>query len=108
MRLFLFEEFYVQIEGAPFSAPNACGGCRASFEELVLDKDGSLRWSRLENLMEESSKSVGYDPSQLWLLAGTPQPVCDAMRYQAHHSLSVTPCFSFFPTCVTKHTTVCL
>lgn len=45
--------------------------CRASFEELVLEADGGLRWSRLENLMEESSKSVGYDASQLWLLAGT-------------------------------------
>ncbi|KAL3145629.1 hypothetical protein ABBQ32_003173 [Trebouxia sp. C0010 RCD-2024] len=42
---------------------------RASFEELVLAEDGGLRWSRLENLMEESSKSVGYDASQLWLLA---------------------------------------
>jgi len=44
--------------------------CRASFEELVLDEGGGLRWNRLENLMEESSKSVDYDPSQLWLLAG--------------------------------------
>ena len=44
--------------------------CRASFEELVLEADGGLRWSRLENLMQESSKSVGYDASQLWLLAG--------------------------------------
>ncbi|KAL0045149.1 hypothetical protein WJX82_010101 [Trebouxia sp. C0006] len=42
---------------------------RASFEELVLDEGGGLRWNRLENLMEESSKSVDYDPSQLWLLA---------------------------------------
>ena len=44
--------------------------CRASFEELVLEEDGGLRWNRLENLMEESSKSVDYDASQLWLLAG--------------------------------------
>lgn len=36
----------------------------------MLAEDGGLRWSRLENLMEESSKSVGYDASQLWLLAG--------------------------------------
>jgi len=36
----------------------------------VLDESGGLRWNRLENLMEESSKSVDYDPSQLWLLAG--------------------------------------
>ena len=36
----------------------------------MLEDDGGLRWSRLENLMEESSKSVGYDASQLWLLAG--------------------------------------
>lgn len=58
--------------------------CRASFEELVLDEGGGLRWNRLENLMEESSKSVDYDPAQLWLLAGTHQaaspdislPVC--------------------------------
>ncbi|DBB07164.1 TPA: hypothetical protein ACH3X1_011734 [Trebouxia sp. C0004] len=42
---------------------------RASFEELVLDEGGGLRWNRLENLMEESSKSVDYNPSQLWLLA---------------------------------------
>ena len=45
--------------------------CRASFEELVLDEVGGLRWNRLENLMEESSKSVDYDPAQLWLLAGS-------------------------------------
>ena len=44
--------------------------CRASFEELVLDETGGLKWSRLENLIQESSRSVGYDPSQLWLLAG--------------------------------------
>lgn len=44
--------------------------CRASFEELVLDETGGLRWNRLENLMTESSKSVDYNPSQLWLLAG--------------------------------------
>lgn len=42
---------------------------RASFEELVLDEGGGLRWNRLENLIEESSKSMDYDPSQLWLLA---------------------------------------
>ena len=53
--------------------------CRASFEELVLEADGGLRWSRLENLMEESSKSVGYDASQLWLLAGAcPLHLADA------------------------------
>lgn len=44
---------------------------RASFEELVLDEAGQLKWNRLENLLQESSRSVGYDPSQLWLLAGS-------------------------------------
>lgn len=35
----------------------------------MLDEFGRLRWKRLENLVEESSKSVDYDPQQLWLLA---------------------------------------
>lgn len=42
---------------------------RESFRELVLDGDGRLRWNRLENLIEEGSKSLDYDPQQLWLLA---------------------------------------
>ena len=41
---------------------------RASFEELILQDDGRLRWSRLENLMREGSKSQDFDPQQLWLL----------------------------------------
>lgn len=42
----------------------------------MLEEDGGLRWSRLENLMQESSKSVDYDASQLWLLAGRLLLVC--------------------------------
>lgn len=42
---------------------------RASFEDLVLEA-GRLRWSRLENLLREGSKSTDFDASQLWLLAG--------------------------------------
>lgn len=41
---------------------------RTSFEELII-KDGSFRWSRLENLVREGSKSQFFDPTQLWLLA---------------------------------------
>ncbi|KAL4858875.1 Protein ACTIVITY OF BC1 COMPLEX KINASE 3 [Chlorella vulgaris] len=41
---------------------------RSSFEDLVL-VNGRVRWSRLENLFEEGSKSQDYDPAQLWLLA---------------------------------------
>ncbi|GAB4814519.1 hypothetical protein N2152v2_001565 [Parachlorella kessleri] len=41
---------------------------RGSFEDLIL-LDGRLRWSRLENLFREGSKSQDYDPQQLWLLA---------------------------------------
>lgn len=41
---------------------------RSSFEDLIL-VDGRMRWSRLENLFEEGSKSQDYDPAQLWLLA---------------------------------------
>ncbi|PRW44567.1 putative aarF domain-containing kinase chloroplastic [Chlorella sorokiniana] len=41
---------------------------RSSFEDLVL-VNGRLRWSRLENLFQEGSKSQDYDPAQLWLLA---------------------------------------
>ena len=43
--------------------------CREYFRELVLDNNGRLRWQRLENLIEEGSKSLDYDPQQLWLLA---------------------------------------
>jgi hypothetical protein len=42
---------------------------RESFRETVLDENGRLRWSRLENLIEEGSKSLDYDPQQLWMLA---------------------------------------
>jgi aarF domain-containing kinase len=42
---------------------------RDSFEELILDENGKLRWSRLRNLVEQGSQSLDYDPSQLWLLA---------------------------------------
>jgi hypothetical protein len=42
---------------------------RSSFEELVLDAGGRLRWARLDNLLAESRKSQGFDPAQLWLLA---------------------------------------
>ncbi|KAG1659167.1 hypothetical protein FOA52_007548 [Chlamydomonas sp. UWO 241] len=41
---------------------------RASFEELII-KDGAFRWSRLENLVRESSKSQFFDPTQMWQLA---------------------------------------
>ncbi|KAI8476423.1 MAG: ABC1 family-domain-containing protein [Monoraphidium minutum] len=41
---------------------------RGSFEELVF-QDDKFRWGRLENLLREGSKSQGYDPAQLWLLA---------------------------------------
>ncbi|PSC69892.1 putative aarF domain-containing kinase chloroplastic [Micractinium conductrix] len=41
---------------------------RASFEDLIL-VNSRMRWSRLENLFEEGSKSQDYDPAQLWLLA---------------------------------------
>ena len=42
---------------------------RDSLRELVLDDGGRLRWGRLQNLVEEGSKSQDYDPQQLWLLA---------------------------------------
>ncbi|EFJ48862.1 hypothetical protein VOLCADRAFT_117484, partial [Volvox carteri f. nagariensis] len=41
---------------------------RESFEDLII-KDGQFRWSRLENLLREGSKSSDFDPTQLWLLA---------------------------------------
>ncbi|KXZ48711.1 hypothetical protein GPECTOR_26g614 [Gonium pectorale] len=41
---------------------------RESFEDLII-KDGQFRWSRLENLLREGSKSSDFDPAQLWLLA---------------------------------------
>ena len=47
----------------------ACLVCRESFRELVLTDSGRVRWNRIENLVEESSKSVGYDSSQLWKVA---------------------------------------
>ena len=31
-------------------------------------QDGDFRWSRLENLVKEGSKSQFFDPSALWLL----------------------------------------
>ncbi|KAK9815500.1 hypothetical protein WJX72_004714 [[Myrmecia] bisecta] len=40
---------------------------RSSFEDLILE-NGRLRWNRLENLLEEGSKSSDFDASQLWLL----------------------------------------
>ena len=47
----------------------ACLACRESFRELVLTDSGRVRWNRIENLVAESSKSVGYDRSQLWKVA---------------------------------------
>ena len=44
-------------------------GCRESFRELVLDDSGRIRWNRLENLVQEGSKSYDFQPQQLWLLA---------------------------------------
>jgi len=41
---------------------------RSSFEDLII-KDGALRWSRLENLLNESAKSSAFDAAKLWLLA---------------------------------------
>lgn len=41
---------------------------RASLEDLVL-KDGKLRWARLENLWREGSKSMDFEPGQVWQLA---------------------------------------
>ena len=70
--------------------------CRASFEELVLDEAGGLRWNRLENLMEESSKSVDYDPAQLWLLAGT---LYSISRPTAYHIYASHISLSCFPVC---------
>ena len=46
-----------------------CLACRESFQELVLTDGGRVRWNRIENLVAESSKSVGYDRSQLWKVA---------------------------------------
>ena len=46
-----------------------CCSPRESFRELVLDRSGKLRWNRLENLVEESTKTLDYDPQQLWLMA---------------------------------------
>ena len=43
--------------------------CRESFRELILTDRGRLRWTRLENLLQEGSKSQDFDPQQLWLLA---------------------------------------
>lgn len=42
---------------------------RESFEELVLNENGKLRWGRLRNLVEQGTKSSDFDPTQLWLLA---------------------------------------
>eukprot|EP00891_Asterochloris_glomerata_P009513 jgi/Astpho2/9513/e_gw1.00145.30.1_t len=42
---------------------------RTAFEEMVMD-NGTLRWRRLEDLLDQSSRSLDYDPSQLWLIAG--------------------------------------
>lgn len=43
--------------------------CRASLEEMVLNGEGRLRWKRLENLVQEGSKSSDYSGDQLWMLA---------------------------------------
>lgn len=32
-------------------------------------QDGKFRWNRLENLLQEGSKSSDFDSAQLWLLA---------------------------------------
>ncbi len=44
------------------ASPNRCR--RSSFEDLIL-VNGRMRWSRLENLFEEGSKSQDYDPAQV-------------------------------------------
>ncbi|CAG9462215.1 unnamed protein product [Pedinophyceae sp. YPF-701] len=41
---------------------------RSSLEELLL-KDGEFRWSRLEGLLKEGSKSYDFDVDGLWQLA---------------------------------------
>ena len=41
---------------------------RESFRELVVDNSGRLRWNRVENLILESTKSLDYDSTQLWLI----------------------------------------
>lgn len=44
--------------------PHAPCCCSSSFEDLIL-VNGRMRWSRLENLFEEGSKSQDYDPAQV-------------------------------------------
>jgi hypothetical protein len=34
---------------------------RVALSRLALTKDGSVRWDRLEGLLEESSQSLGFD-----------------------------------------------
>lgn len=45
------------------------GICTARTVPRVQLQDGQLRWSRLENLLREGSKSSDFDAGQLWLLA---------------------------------------
>ena len=49
---------------------------RQSFQELVLDDEGRVRWQRIENLVQESAKSAidtreqhDQTGAQLWLVA---------------------------------------
>jgi len=41
---------------------------RSSLAEMVLHQDGRFRWSRLDNLLREGSKSSALTSDQLWLL----------------------------------------
>ena len=49
--------------------------------------NGTLRWRRLEDLLDQSSRSLDYDPSQLWLIAGELKVegrVCGGMPLSGH------------------------
>ena len=61
--------------------------CRTAFEEMVMD-NGVLRWRRLEDLLDQSSRSLDYDPSQLWLIAGQPHCRGRAVFPIASHHLT--------------------
>ena len=65
----MFEKHSQNAPGLVQAFRLVCATCRESFRELVLTDSGRVRWNRIENLVEESSKSVGYDQSQLWKVA---------------------------------------
>lgn len=54
----------------------------SSFEDLIL-VNGRMRWSRLENLFEEGSKSQDYDPAQV--RTRPPSPTRPAQFTPAHN-----------------------